>query len=270
MRPLLVPVNFSDCSSCAARYAADLAMAIDGEVHLVNVIDIDNMETIVTPSVYDTMVETAQTYLDQLKTELLDRTRHKVPVETFVTVGTVYGEVEAICRTIKPYAVVLGTSGPSFEKAIAGSPVGSLLHLPYPVLVVPDQESFHTYHNIVLACELDDLETGIPHFLPFIQELRHRFHAQIDIVTIENWKGWPGEEYFLRTEAWKTRLKDLDPEWHLIHEKKVEQGLFGFLANHRADLVVVFPKKHTVIDFHISQSRKIAKHSDVPVMSLHE
>ncbi|MES1249888.1 MAG: universal stress protein, partial [Chitinophaga rupis] len=39
MKPLVVPVNFSSCSSCAARYAADLAETIQGEVHLINVVN---------------------------------------------------------------------------------------------------------------------------------------------------------------------------------------------------------------------------------------
>jgi nucleotide-binding universal stress UspA family protein len=219
---------------------------------------------------YDTMVDSANTFIKDVQIELIQRTHNKIPVHTHVETGTVYGQVEALCDRLKPYAVILGASGPTFEKFVSGSPVGSLLHLPFPVLVVPEHVPFHRFQQIVLACDINDLESGLPHSLPLLKELQKRFDAHIDIVTVESGKTWTGEQFYVQAEAWKTRLKDLQPEMHLVHHARVEEGLLDFLADHPADLVIVFPKKHSFLEFHTSQSRKFAKHSNVPVLSLHE
>lgn len=271
MKPIVVPVNFSHCSTNAARYAADLAQAIQGELHLINVLQVyTTAELMMTESMYQEMIDSANTYIKALRDELAERTSHAVPVHTTVVLGTVSGQVEALCDQLNPYAVVLGAAGPTITKTLTGSPVAPLLHLPYPVLVIPEDAAFHQFQRIALACDVNDLESGLPHSMPLLKELRHQFHAHIDIVTIENWKTWTEGEYELRAQTWKSRLKALEPELHQVHSTRVEEGIADYLADHPADLVIVFPKKHNALEFHTSQSRKFAKHGHIPVLSLHE
>ncbi|TDW96689.1 universal stress protein [Dinghuibacter silviterrae] len=262
MKPIVVPVNFSGCAACAAHYAAELALLTDGEIHLIHVVTPPFTTPEMTQYAYDMMVDSANTFIKAIQIDLIRRTHNKIPIHTHVETGTVYGQVETLCNRLCPYAVILGASGPSFEKAIGGSPVGSLLHLPFPVLVVPEQVPFHRFQDIVLACDTGDLTSGLPHSLPLLKEWQKRFDAHIHIVTIENGGTAPVEL--------NKALQALHPELHLVHHTRVEEGLFEYLGNHPADLVIVFPKKHRFIEFHSSQSRKLARHSPVPILSLHE
>jgi len=272
MKPLVVPVNFSPSSSCAARYAADLGEALQVEVHLIHVIDTTYTSTdmAMTQELYNTMVDSAKDLLKKMQADLVQRTHNKITVHTLVEVGTIFGQIKEHCDRLQPIAVILGATGPTWEKFLIGSPVGSLLRLPYPVLVVPENTSFQKFRHIALACDGNDLDSGLLHSIGLLKEFRQRFRAQIDIITVGDWKTWKGESFHLLSQAWKARLKDLDPEIHQIQESRVEEGLLGYLAEHPADLVVVFPKKHRIAEFHTSQSRKFAKHSDIPVLSLHE
>lgn len=272
MRPLIVPVNFSECAACAARYAADLAMAIDGELHLINVVEYaySSPDLVMAEDVYGVMLDSANNYIKEMRSDLQKYTGNKVSIHTSVDVGSVVAQVERLCQTVQPYAIILGTSGPTFEKFIAGSQVGALLHLPYPVLVVPERETFHSFSHIVLACDPGDLGSGVPHSLPLIEELRKRFDAQIDVVTVGDSKNTTNEESYLQVKTWQDRLRQLEPHLHTVQGKNIEEGLFHFLADNPADLVIVFPKKHNFLEFHTRQSKKIAKHSAIPVMSLHE
>jgi nucleotide-binding universal stress UspA family protein len=272
MRPLIVPVNFSECAACAARYAADLAKAIDGELHLINVVEYTytSPDLVMAEDVYGVMLDSANIFIKEMQTDLEKYTDNKVPIHTSVTVGNVFAQVEQLCQSIHPYAIVLGSSGPTFEKFIAGSPIGALLHLPYPVLVVHEHETFHSFKHIVLACDPSDLGSGLPHSLSLIEELHKSFDAQIDVVTVGDDRTTTNEEFYLQSKTWQDHLRQLQPRLHLIHGRNIEEGLFHFLADNPADLVVVFPKKHSFLEFHTRQSKKIAKHSSVPVMSLHE
>jgi len=272
MRPLIVPVNFSECAACAARYAADLARAIDGELHLINVVEypFTSPDLVMSEDVYGVMLDSAEIYLKEMQADLQTYTVNKVPIHISVGVGDVFAQVEQLCQTVTPYAIILGSSGPTFEKFIAGSRIGALLRLPWPVLVIPERETFHSFRNIVLACDIADLDSGLPHSFPLIEELHQRFSATIEVLTVSANGIATNEEFFLQSKTWQDHLRQLHPSLHIIHGKNIEEGLFHYLADNPADLVVVFPKKHNFLEFHTRQSKKIAKHSSIPVMSLHE
>jgi nucleotide-binding universal stress UspA family protein len=273
MKSIVIPVNFSACSNNAARYAADLAQAIRADLHLVHVIEVPltSADIIMTETLYEEMVESSSNSLKELQFDLRRRTRHSIKVEIRMEVGSVTGKMKELCQEIKPYAIVLGASGPTLEKFLAGSPVSLLLHnLNYPVLVVPEGVTFHQFRRVLLACDLDDIGSGIPMSLPLLKDLRQYFGSRFDIVTVETGSVLSEEQKTFQCESWKDQLKDLYPEIHYIRNTKVEDGIHEYLGRHEADLVMVFPKKHSFFEFHTSQSKKFTKHSTIPVMSVHE
>lgn len=272
MKSIIVPVNFSPCAVNAARYAADLGRAIHSDLHLIHVLQVpvNSAELTMTQYLYEDMVESADIALKQLQFELIKRTNNRIKVDISLEAGDVASKVKDLCRELKPYAIVFGSAGPTLEKFLAGSPVGSLLHnLGYPVLVVPETYTFHPFRRILLACELEDIGSGIPNSLPLLRDLRDYFGSRFDIVTVGTQKVLTEELHVLDSVGWKTKLKELYPEIHYVQESKVEDGILDYLAHNDADLILVFPKKHGFLEFHISRSRKVARYSPVPVLSLH-
>jgi nucleotide-binding universal stress UspA family protein len=272
MKSIVVPVNFSACASNAAHYAADLATAIQADLHLIHVIQVpvSSAELTMTQYLYESMIESANTSLQELQVELTRRTSHRIKVEISLEAGNVDAKVKDLCRKLQPYALVLGATGPTFEKFLAGSPVASLLHnLDHPVLVVPENYAFQPFRRILLACDLDDLGSGIPRTLPLLKDLRERFGSRFDILTVETNKVLSDEASVFGSDGWKTQLKELYPEIHYIRKTRVEEGIVEYLAHNETDLIMVFPKKHGFLDFHVSQSRKVAQQSPLPVLSLH-
>jgi len=250
MKSIAVPINFSPCAFNAARYAAELMM---------------------TESLYQEMVEAANIALQRIKAELTARTHNKVKIDYSVEAGSVAAKVSDLCRQMKPYAIIVGTTSPTLEKFLAGSSVASLLrNLDYPVLVVPESAAFHRLGRILLACDLDDIGSGMPNSLPLLKDLRDHFGSRFDIVTVDTHKVLSDKATVIESGGWKTQLKDLYLDFHYIRKSKVEDGILEYLSHNEADLVMVFPKKHGLLDFHTSQSRKLVEHSPIPVLSFHE
>jgi nucleotide-binding universal stress UspA family protein len=273
MKSIYVPVNFSACAANAARYAADMALALHAHLHLVHIIQvpITTAEMAMTDYLYQEMVDSANLSLKELQAELTKRTHGKVDIKTTLDAGNLSIKVKDLCQDLKPYAIVVGATGPTLTKLIAGNPVTSLLHnLTYPVLVIPDGVPFRPFRRILLACDLKDFDSGLPHSLPLLRDLREHFGSRFDVVTVETKKILSSEHPVFDEVAWKKGLKDLYPEIHFIHSPNVQNGILEYLRLYDADLVMVFPKKHGLFDFHVSQSRKFAKNSPIPVMSLHE
>jgi len=272
MKSIVVPIDFSTCASNAARYAADLALAIKADLHLVHVIQVPltAAELSMTESVYRDMIEGANISLRKMQADLTKRTLQRIRIEILVDAGSVTNKVHDLCRRVDAYAIVLGVSGPGLEKFLAGSPVTSLLqHLECPVLIVPEAASFQQFRRILMAFDLDDVGSGLPNCLPLLKELREYFGSRVDIITVETRKVLTDEATCFESGGWKEQLKDLYPEVHYIRKSKEEDGILEYLGHHEADLVMVFPKKHSFFDFHISQSRRLAQSSPVPVLSLH-
>ena len=160
MKSIVVPVNFSACAHNAALYAADLARILKADIHLINIIQVPvtSAEVGMTQYLYQSMVDTANNSLKEMQTELTRYTHGKVRVEVSLEVGGLGAKVKEFCQEVKPYAVVLGSTGSTLEKFLTGSPLASLLHnLEYPVLVVPENAPFRHFHRILLACDLADI-----------------------------------------------------------------------------------------------------------------
>jgi nucleotide-binding universal stress UspA family protein len=272
MKSIVVPINFSACASNAARYAADLALVIKADIHLIHVIQVpvSSADLLMTGDLYQEMIDAANLDLQSLRSELTERTQQKVKVDYSVESGNISAKVQELCLQLKPYAVVLGATGPTLEKFLAGSPVSSFLrNLDYPVLVVPEAAAFHNFRQILLACDLEDIGSGMPNSLPLLNDLRAYFGSRFDIVTVETKRVLDDEASPSESDGWKEDFKALHPAIHYIRKPKVEAGILEYLASNEADLVIVFPKKHGLLDFHTSQSRKLAGHSPVPVLSLY-
>ncbi|WP_431209551.1 universal stress protein [Puia sp. P3] len=223
MRSIVVPVNFTENSSNAARYAADMALAIDGDIHLIHVFQLP-LTTAEFPIPDITIEEMQRNGLNQLNTlmeELRQRTRNQITITSEMTSGSIEHNIEEYCKRQKPFVVVMGASGHSIENALAGSStVKAMRHLPWPLLVIPENTPFHAIKKIVLACDLDDIGDGIPASFSFLNELTSLFSAKLDIINVAtNAERSEGQAVF-QFDSWKDRLKEIYPDLQLhLHQR---------------------------------------------------
>ena len=274
MKTIVVPVNFSASSDNAARYAADMAIAMGAALNLINVLQIpvSTAEIPMNDYVFEEMQQHGADGLKQLREELIKRTDGKLNISTDMETGSVEYRVEEFCVRKDPFVVIMGNAGNSLERVLAGNPLaGVIRHLPYPLIVVPENAVFHSIKKIVLACDLDDIVGGIPVSISFLKDFREIFNASFDVINISSARRDAKNEAEAAFEfnSWKDRLREICPEVHFVPMKKVEEGISEYLGSHPADLLLVFPKKHGFLEFHTSQAKKIVFHSQVPVMSIH-
>ena len=271
MRTILAPVNFSASSNHAARYAADMAMAIQADLQLIHVLQLPiSTDMPMTDYVFDQLESSALEGLRELSRALHGVTGGKLKIATHLEVGIVDPVLEAYCKEIQPFAVVMGVSGGSLEKLLAGNNTARAIHhIPYPLIVVPANAGFHGIKKIVLACDLNDIAGGIPVSLNFLKDLKELFHASFEVININTGKQLGEEQTIFAFGSWKDRFKELFPDIRFIDMDSVGEGIRTYLEDHDAGLVMVFPKQHGFFEFHKSQAKKIALNSPVPVMSIH-
>ena len=259
MRSILVPVNFTPKSNNAARYAADMAMAINSDIHLIYVFQppMITTEFPMPEAIIGQMRQDGLEMLNGLKDELRQRTNNKVNVTTEMTNGGVEQNLEDYCRRQQPFVVVMGVSRHFF-------------HLPWPLLVIPENASFSSIKNIVLACDLDDISNGIPGSIAFLNELTSLFNASLDIVNVATGAEQRDGETVFQFDSWQDRLKEIYPRLHFVYNNDISSSIDKYLSEHKADWLMVFPKKHRLLEFHTSNAKRLLRNCAVPVISLHE
>jgi nucleotide-binding universal stress UspA family protein len=273
MKSIVVPVNFSANSYNAARYATDMALAIDGDIHLIYVfqLPLTTAEMPMPDAAIEEMQRDGLATLNELKVELRQRTRNQVSVTTEMMAGSVVHNLEECCRRQKPFVVVMGASGHSLENAINGSStVKAMRHLPWPLLVIPENAAFHAIKKIVLACDLDDIGDGIPASLSFLNDVTSLFGARLDLVNVATSAEHSEGEAIFQFDSWKDRLKEIFPDLHFVYSNDITASINQYLIEHNADWLLVFPKKHRLLEFHSSKAKQLVRDCPVPIMSLHE
>jgi nucleotide-binding universal stress UspA family protein len=256
----------------AARYAADLALSAGGDLYLYYVLQlpVSVAEFPVNDYVFNEMQEAGAVSLQQLWEELVKRTDAKVNIFTHIEVGSVEYKIEEFCLQKKPFVVVMGVSGSSLDRVLTGNNLAAAIrHLPYPLIIVPENAAFRKISKIVLACDLSDMAAGIPVKPSFLRELKDIFNSSFEVLNINSRGQQANTTGVIEVEAWKECVRGIFPEVHFVETDKVEDGISKYLGEHPADLLLVFPKKHNFFEFHKSHAKKIARTSNVPVMSIH-
>jgi len=273
MRSIVVPVNFAPNAANAARYAADIALAIGANLHLIYVMQIPASvsEVPLPESVFDTMRDSGYELLTDFQTKLTKRTGGKVGVATDLEIGGTEAKIESYCKQIKPFMVIMGASGDTLANVINGSTtVRAIRHLPYPVLVIPGDAKFEAIKKIVVACDKEDIDSGMPDNMTFLKELSELLKARLVVVHVLTDSEESSAEAIEEYNVWKKGVAAFNPEMHFVRRPRVEDGINDYLASHEADWLMVFPKSHSVLEFHKSRTKQIVQSCTVPVMSLHE
>ena len=273
MRSIVVPVNFTETSACAARYAADMAMTIKAEVHLVYVFQppVSAAEIPLPESVYEEMRDSGLELLQELSDQLVKHTNGAVKVFTDLEIGGIGPRLEAFCQFRDPYLVIMGASGNGLENILEGShTIRAMRRMHYPVLVVPPKTQWHPVRKIVVACDKEDIDGGLAGTLPFLDDVSQLMNARLEILHVITDNEDSAAEAIAEYNIWKKDVKALAPELHFVHQTKVQNGVSDYLEIHKADWLMVFPKSHSFLEFHRSRAKQIVLSCAIPVMSVHE
>lgn len=273
MKTLLVPTDFSATALNAANYAADMALVLGADLLLFHVYQVPVAVTdvpLVLLSV-DDLKKNAIEKLAKLKTDLEHITSGKLNIATEARLGNTNDELENVCESINPFAVIMGTMGHSaIERTLFGSTtLKAIKHLTWPVICVPQGKEYGAgIKKIGLACDLKDVEETMPFevIINFVKELNAEFH----VLNVE--QQHPPASLPEQTAILGTAVREINPQFHFIDHKDIEDGINEFAEKNNLDLIIAVPRKHTAIEkiFKPSSTKQLVFESHIPVMCLHE
>jgi len=271
MKTIVVATDFSPAALNAGNYAAELALAIKADILLLHIynIPVGYNGVPLTVNVED-IRQIADCNVNELKEQLLSKMEGKINVNAKIRLGTFMEELKAVCESIQPYAVVMGSQGTSAaQRLVFGShSVIAMKHLMWPVITVPVGASFAAVKKIGLACDFNAVLENTP-----VEEIRllvNDFNAELHVLNTDRSDELPPGVVF-ESELLEELIGDLKPHYHFITDARTDESIMEFAEKNNIDLLIVLPKRHGVIEslLHRSHTRQLVLHSHVPVMALH-
>src|SRR4030042_4401354 len=164
IKKILVPVDYSECSDFACRYAAKIACKLGGQIRFLHAYYTPSFDLIelsgtvqiqsqlkeeVTVNLEKTERETAEQFISAFKKQITECDPQNLEISYDVFPGIPEEEIINYCSHYKPDLVIMGTHGKDKAKTIMGSVTETIIrHLRFPVLAVPEKYSFIGEKNI--------------------------------------------------------------------------------------------------------------------------
>lgn len=271
MKTILATTDFSPVANNAVYYAADMARAIHANLLLLNTcqMPVSYNEMGVMMNVED-VLEIAEKDMEQFVTQLTRENWGDLKIETEVRLGVFFHELKEVCEKVEPYAVVMGSQGTTeAERFFFGShTVHAAKNLMWPLITVPAGVKFGQVKKIGLACDFKNVLGTIP--VEEIKTLVKDFNAELHVLNTGTEKAFDPDLVF-QSGLLQEMMEGLDPAYHFITNADTGLGILEFTEQNHIDLLIVFPKRHDLLDklVHKSHSRQLVLHSHVPVMALH-
>jgi nucleotide-binding universal stress UspA family protein len=273
MKTILAPTDFSASSLNAVNYAADLAFSIKAKLVLFHAIPfpIAVSEISVPGEFMDDMMDAGQRDMDDLYEKVQTRTKDKISVSRVIKIGSVEQEIENISSNERPLAIVMGIrSGKTLERALMGSSIFHIMnHAGFPTLIVPENVRFSEIKHIGMACDFRKVDEKLP--FETITEWLSLFQASLDVINIASRDSDFKACQVAESVALQTRLARFKPQFHFLTGNNIADELSEFIKIHPLDLLMVFPRKHGVLNlFHKKISKNIIIHNQIPILSVHD
>jgi nucleotide-binding universal stress UspA family protein len=273
MNKIIAPVDFSAVSINAARYAANMAAALNKDLMLIHIVQLPVVYGDVPMPIGEFDVSTAEATgeMEKLAKQFDEELNGQVVIHTEVKVGSPVYELVNQAKNKGAYALVMGTHGAgAVERFFLGSTTQSLVkEAECPVLVIPPDYLFKTPKKIALASDFKDVVRKTPE--KAIRTIVEDFSAKLEILHADpNYKEYEPaamEEGLLLD----TMFDPQRPTFHFLHSGYTEESILNYANENDVDLLIVVPKEHNFIDsiFRHQHTGLFIRNATIPIMVIH-
>ncbi|MDF2438998.1 MAG: universal stress protein [Bacteroidota bacterium] len=267
MKTILVPTDFSEAATNAAEYAAKFAKSVNAQVllfHAYHVRVTTTAEFPLMPLALDEMQAENEEYIKREAAHLSKRTGATVIYQA--KMGLAADEIREVKNVD---LIIMGMKGSGkIAEALLGSIAASVFRKSIvPVLLIPEKAGYKKPKTIVFACDRDPA-TDV-HSLDVIKSFSKAFDPKIYVVNIKRKKESVAIKQQVATKL-DGLLNNVEHVYYFPEREDLAEGINEFASEHDADIVAVVPHRYDLVNslFHKSISKKLAFHTNVPLLAL--
>lgn len=261
MTTVIVPIDFSETSLNAARYATTFLTGHYG----VNLILYHS---------YHKASEAAESTasLEELKATLIKNHPVHIEVLVFHDEDFVSG-LEKTARHRSANLIIMGITGRSaLGQVFFGSNTLKMVETKVcPVLIVPEHAIFTKMQNVMLTSDFKDTVNTTPS-VP-IKDFLSIYQPKLHVVNVDK------DHYISLTEKYENEkqklnelLKEYNPEFYFMRLYDIDEALNLFAQDMDIDLIIAVKRNHNFMEklFKTSRTKKLSYQSKLPILVIHE
>ena len=272
MKRILVPVDFTEVSFNALRYAMDL-FGVMNEYHVVHV---HPGLTSMQPVALESSMTSSESIKEEIEAILFETFDFDGKIPENIIVRSLAGEpvqrIKVLTEEESFDCAVIGTRDKYdlFDRWFGTTSLGMTKTMNIPIYLVPRYSTFEEYNKVVVSSDEHLIEQNL---VQQIKEWNDQHKAYVKFLHIQS----KDEDQY--SEESKTIVSELfeksDPDFGFeianIKSDNISESLLANAYNFKADLLVVITEKQSFIQTLLFQSvsKKIILQSSIPVLFLH-
>jgi nucleotide-binding universal stress UspA family protein len=278
MMTILLPTDFSNNAKNAIFYALELYKNQEVNFILMNAFHPthDDMANSITGgSLNDLLSQASEKQLQELIAEIKSKKQLNNKKHSF-SFKSVYGSLVEIIDTFVDKhpidLIVMGAKGMSaVEKIVFGSNTYAVIkEVDCPALVIPDKVSYSSPSTISIATDFKEIKKK--NIFATLQSLVKDFKPEITLFNVtEEIKSIGADEKQMAQSI--TNILDVeDIKTSYFKHEDVIYGTKEYVKQHNTSLMVLVNKKRNFFEdlFHISFTKQISFHAEIPLLILHD
>lgn len=261
MYRVIIPVDFSETSLNAARYAAQM---LAGKANTIATLyhNYDNEDD------YDI----CQNYQESLKREFLKAGVTNVECENEMG-GDLIDNISRLAHTIRASLILMGITGKSAIRQIMfGSSTLKLVDRNlYPVMIIPPDAVYRKIQNVAFATDFINVELSTPSQL--ISSVLHPLNPKLHIVSVnKETVSQADTEIQQAKENLEIMFDSFEKEFHFLTKSDFYTALDNFIKEKNIDILVTVPRHQSNSSslFKSTHTKKLAYHSHIPILAVHQ
>ncbi len=267
MKRILFPTDFSEAADKALNFAIEIAKKAQLDIILVNAYDLPYAQNVMSTSLMDIMRENSINGLNEVAKKVKSA---DIECDTQSMMGNPIRVIKELSRKDPDCIVVMGTKGASgIEEVLIGSNAASVLQsTDVPVLAIPSDAEFTMIERIVYCTDFRSNKND--RALRRLATMAKLFDAEVLILHIQ--QSGMADLASDQRHKFDHHLTGVKYSFHILKDAKVEEAILNFTTDKDANLLALLTRKYGVIRglFHSSLTNKVAFHTKVPLLALHE
>ncbi|MBK6990633.1 MAG: universal stress protein [Chitinophagaceae bacterium] len=260
MYRVIIPIDFSETSLNAARYAAQMLAGKDNVVAILY----NNYES-------QDDQDTSLNYQESIRQEFLRAGVKSVECEGEMG-GDLIDNITRLAHTIRATLILMGITGKSaIRQVMFGSNTLKLIdNNLYPVMIIPPDAVYKGVNNVAFASDFKNVENTTPSDL--ICSVLEMFNPKLHIFTVNKDGYITIDEGMEDRSKFRKMFSKYKTEFYFLTINDFYSAVDNFSIDNNIDIMVTVPKhqSNSTSLFKTSHTKRLAYHSHIPILAAHE
>ncbi|MEO8855174.1 MAG: universal stress protein [Ginsengibacter sp.] len=271
MKNILVPIDFSEASHNAVKYAASLAEIFNANLNLLNVVPdtiiIDEEVAEATVSMHQELLAENNNLMTKAIKALSKN--HKAKIQGQVEEGSPANVILEIVKETNPDIIIMGMKGKGKSNSVFGSTVTAIVRKSIiPVLIIPENASYQSIDTITFAT---DFNAGIEkENYSLLLKIAKKFHSFIHILNVQKNEMVIKDEEFIGKMRTFSVFTNEKHNFYTIEDNTVVDGINQFIRQNPSDMLVMMAHRHSFFERMIGKvhTTKMSYETKIPLLIL--